>query len=143
MAESTRKQQVQQGNVTRAQAAKIAHQKANEQRAQTENELRISYKKIKDEPAFQDILTKAKQFAGYHLKMAKDGVGFRETGQRDDSGNPVQETVFFDQHKRVTELDKAAGIDEIVGYIEGRVTEERLQPLKAKKIVTEEREEEA
>lgn len=143
MAEESKKDQVKQGNVTRAQAAKIAHQKANKQRTRNENELRISYKNIKDEPAFQDILAKARQFAGYHLKMAKDGVGYRETGAKDDTGNPIQETVFFDQHKRVTELDKAAGIDEIVGYIEGRVSDERLEPLKAKKVVSDDREKEA
>lgn len=134
-------QNVKQNNVRRSQAAKKAHEQANQERAKTENELRVSYAKIKDEPAFLDILNKGKQFGGYHLKMAKDGVGYRETGRKDDSGNPVQETVFFDQHKRVTELDKAAGIEELTAYIEGRVSDERLSQVKPKKVVADDEEE--
>lgn len=132
--EQIQREKVKRDNLTRAQRV-VLHQKSEEKRVKHENELRISYKRIKDEPAFLDILEKGKQFAGYHMKMAKGGVGFRETGQKDSSNNPVQETVFFDQHKRVTELDRAAGIEEIVGYVEGRVTEERLQPAKPKKII--------
>lgn len=121
---------------TKAQAARELHQKKNEERASIINELRVSYKKIREEPAFQDILAKAKQFAGYHLKMAKDGVGFRETGQKDEEGNPLQETVFFDKDKRTTELDKAAGIEELVAYLERQTSDENLDPVKAKKVVS-------
>lgn len=121
---------------TRAQAAKELHQKKNQERADKINELRISYKKIKNEPAFADILVKSQQFADYHLKMAKDGVGYRETGREDKNGNPIQETVFFDSNKRVTELDKAAGIEEIVAYLERMTDEDNLQPVPAKKVVS-------
>lgn len=121
---------------TKAQVAKELHQKKNQERADKINELRISYKRIKEEPAFKDILVKAQQFADYHLKMAKDGVGYRETGGKDAEGNALQETVFFDSNKRVTELDKAAGIEEIVGYLERMTIEENLQPVPAKKVVS-------
>lgn len=121
---------------TRIQKVKEEHQKKANERANAQNELKISYKKIKDEPAFKDILAKAAQFASYHLTLAKDGVGYQQTGQKDDSGNPVQQTVFFSHEKRVTELDKAAGIEELQSYIERQISDEGLTPVAPKKIVS-------
>jgi hypothetical protein len=121
---------------TRIQKVKDEHQKKANERANKQNELKVSYKKIIDEPAFKDILAKAKQFAAYHLTLAKDGVGYQQTGGKDDSGNPLQATVFFSHEKRVTELDKAAGIEELSNYIERQVSEEALTPVAPKKILT-------
>jgi hypothetical protein len=133
--EPTQKEQVKAANLSRAQLAKIAHEKANERRAQHENELRVSYAKIKDEPAFLDIIKKLKGFSSYHEKMAKDGVGFQETGERDASGNISQRTVFYDKDKRLSELDKSSGLDEGIAYIEGRVTKERLEQVRTTKVI--------
>lgn len=118
---------------TRIQKVKEEHQKKANDRANKQNELKISYKKILNEPAFQDILAKGKQFASYHLTLAKDGVGYQQTGAKDDSGNPLQQTVFFSHEKRVTELDKAAGIEELTSYIERQTSDEGLTPVAAKK----------
>lgn len=121
---------------TRPQAKKEEHQKKANERANHQNELKISYKKIMNEPAFLDILKMAKQYSAYHLKLAKDGVGYQQTGAKDDSGNPVQATVFFSHEKRVTELDKAAGVEEITDYIERQISDEGLTPITPKKIVS-------
>jgi uncharacterized linocin/CFP29 family protein len=121
---------------TRIQKVKEEHQKRANERANNQNELKVSYKKIMNEPAFKDILVKGKQFAAYHLTLAKDGVGYQQTGSKDDSGNAVQQTVFFSHEKRVTELDKAAGIEELSSYIERQISEEALNPSAPKKIVS-------
>lgn len=120
----------------RIQKVKEVHQKAAKDRASKQNELKVSYKKIKDEPAFKDILAKAKSFHDYHLKLAKDGIGYQQTGGKDEFGNPIQQTVFFSHEKRVTELDKAAGVEELFLYIERQITDEALTPVVAKKIVS-------
>lgn|ERR1044072_946855 len=119
----------------RIEAKKKAQQDAAKERVDAINDLRISYKKIKDEPAFQDILKKGKMLADYHLKMAKDGVGYRDTGELDDAGNPRQELIFFDQNKRTSELDKAAGVEEVIAYVEKQAEASETQ-LKSKKVVS-------
>lgn len=121
---------------TRIQKVKEEHQKKANERASAQNDLKLSYKKIMSEPAFLDILSKAKQFASYHLTLAKDGVGFQQTGEQDASGNAKQATVFFSHEKRVTELDKAAGIEELSGYIERQIADDALVPIAPKKIVS-------
>lgn len=121
---------------TRMQKVKEEHQKKATERANKQNGLKVSYKKIMDEPAFKDILEKGAQFASYHLKLAKDGVGYQQTGEMDEYGNPKQNTVFFDHDKRVTELDKAAGIEELTAYIDRQISEEGLTPTTPKKIVS-------
>lgn len=106
----------------RAQLKRAEQKKRNEEMVQDIDAMRHSYARIKDEPAFQDILAKAKSFAAYHLKMAKDGVGYRDTGEFDSKNKPIQEVVYYDQPKRLSELDKAAGIEELEGYILRQLT---------------------
>ena len=86
----------------------VAKQKANEL-----NDLRLEYRSIKDSAAFGDILRFARQMSAYHTKVAKDGVAYNEKA----------ETVNLDPQKRLSELDRAAGIEEIVAYLE-RMTDE-------------------
>jgi len=102
---------------TRAQIKREEHKRKSAERAAETDSLQHSYARIKDEPAFKDILAKAKSFAAYHTKMAKDGVGYRDTGQFDAKGDAIQEIVYYDQPKRLSELDKASGIEELEGYI--------------------------
>lgn len=102
----------------RAQVKRAQQKKRNEEMAQDVDAMRHSYARIKDEPAFRDILAKAKSFAAYHTKMAKDGVGYRDTGEFDERNQPKQEIVYYTNEKRVSELDKAAGIEELEDYIQ-------------------------
>ena len=107
----------------RLQIKKAAHKEKTQARAAAIETIQHSYARIKDEPAFVDILAKAKSFAAYHTKMAKDAVGYRDTGEVYENGKPVQEVVYYDQDKRVSELDKAAGIEELEDYILRQLTE--------------------
>jgi len=117
-----------QGRVQQKQAEQ---KKRNAEMAEEVDSLRHSYARIKDEPAFQDILKKAKSFAAYHNKMAKDGVGYRDTGRFDEKGNAIQEIVYYTGEKRLGELDKASGIEELEDYILRQLT------ASAKKVLEE------
>jgi hypothetical protein len=123
-------------NRTRLQKKKEVHQLAAKNRADAQNTLKISYKKIREEPAFADILVKAQGLHDLHLRLAKDGVGYQNTGKMDANGNPEQATVFFTHEKRVTELDKAAGIEELTDYIKRQTSDENITPVAPKKIVS-------
>ena len=118
MPESDRKNEVQ----GRVQVRRAAHKEKAAVRASEIDSIKHSYARIKDEPAFRDILAKAKSFAAYHTKMAKDGVGYRDTGRFDENGKPIQEIVYYDQPKRLSELDKASGIEELEDYMLRQLT---------------------
>jgi hypothetical protein len=107
----------------RLQTRRAAHKARVEEQSKEVDAIKHSYARIKDEPAFRDLLAKAKSFAAYHTKMAKDGVGYRDTGEFDAKGKPVQEIVYYDQAKRLSELDKASGIEELEGYVLRQLTE--------------------
>lgn len=121
----------------RLQTRRAAHKARVEEQSKEIDAIKHSYARIKDEPAFRDLLAKAKSFAAYHTKMAKDGVGYRDTGQFDERNKPIQEIVYYTNEKRVSELDKAAGIEELEDYILRQI------PVSAKEEVTQDAEAEA
>ena len=102
---------------TRRRAAAKLHKERAEERKRQGEQRRAEYAKIKDEPALADIIAKGKEFAAYHLKLAKDGMGARVNGQ-DDKGNPIVEDYFLTSDQRIAELDQAKGIEQYVAYIE-------------------------
>lgn len=91
------------------------HQRAQKERQSTTELVRASYLQIKDSEAIADLFKKCREFAAYHTQVAKDGVGYKMV---DDT----QEIVQLTPEKRLSELDKAAGIEEIIGYLERQVT---------------------
>lgn len=105
---------------TRAQVRKELHQKKQEERKAAAEALHHEYQKLKDEPAIADIIRFAKQMAAYHTKMAKDGVGAKNMGV-DDSGAPIIEDYRLSSEERLSELDQAKGIEQIVSYIEQKL----------------------
>lgn len=106
----------------RVQVRRAAHKEKAAVRASEVDSIKHSYARIKDEPAFRDILAKAKSFAAYHTKMAKDGVGYRDTGEVDENNRPKQEIVYYEPAKRLSELDKASGIEELEDYMLRQLT---------------------
>lgn len=106
----------------RTRAAKALHEKKSEDRRADAQLTKAAYLKEKDSIVLQDVLEKAQSFAKYHTKMAQDGVGVRQTGHKLEDGQPDMETVYYSNEKRVSELDKAAGILELVDYIERQLT---------------------
>lgn len=106
---------------TKVQKASELHQRKTKERAEAVALTKATYQAAKESPVLQDILEKAKQFAAYHVKLAQDGVGYRNTGAKLQDGTPEQELYYFDHQKRVTELDKSAGLLELVDYIERQI----------------------
>lgn len=105
---------------TRRKAAAELHKQKTEERKRLMEQRKAEYAKIKDEPALADIIAKGKEFAAYHLKLAKDGMGARITGQ-DERGAPVVEDYFLTSDQRIAELDQAKGIEQYVAYIENQL----------------------
>jgi len=109
---------VKAANQTRAQKAKAAHQKATKERASDAKAVKAIYLTEKEGPLLEDILKKATGFMKYHLKIAQDGVGSRKTGEKYENGTDVFEVYYLNPAERATHLDKAAGLQELVDYIE-------------------------
>lgn len=105
---------------TRAQIKKELHERKQKERAEKSEEMKNLYHKIKDEPALADILAKGKSFAAYHMKLAKDGVGFKVRGQ-DENGKDIVEDYVLTSEQRIAELDQCKGLEQLVGYIEQKL----------------------
>lgn len=103
---------------TRARARKALHERKALERKQDIEQLQADFNTNRDNPVVVAMLEKARALSHLHLQMAKDGVGIRATGARDERGELVSETVFFTNDKRITELDKSAGLDEFVTWAE-------------------------
>lgn len=118
---------------TRQEKVKI-HQQAEDERVKTRNALKVSFKKIMKEPAFAQIQYMLGHLADLHKKMGTDGTGYRDIGL-DIGGNMKQELVFFDKDKRISEIDKASGLEEGLAWLDSQVTDKALEPITAKKVI--------
>lgn len=105
---------------TRAQVKRDLHKQKTEERKREADEIRHQYAQIKDSPALADILAKARTFAAYHLKLAKDGVGAKQEGV-DESGRPKMVDYYLTSEQRIAELDKASGQEQLIAYIEDKL----------------------
>lgn len=105
-------------NKTRAQKAKAVHEKAQAERVKTAKNLKGMYQAEKDSPLLEDILKKANGFIKYHVKIAQDGVGAKRTGHLLTNGAPEVENYFLSNDEIAGEMKKAAGLQELVDYIE-------------------------
>lgn len=103
---------------TRVQRVKAVHEKASKDRADAVSNLKAAYLANRDNPVVLDILEKAAKFMAYHEKIAKDGFGARKTGFKLENGQDEFENFYLTAEKRVNELEKAAGIQELLDYIE-------------------------
>lgn len=100
---------------TRAQAVKQLNKERSEQRASRERELSAWYAEIRGSEALKDILAKGHQFAEYHTKLAIDGLGTRNMGEG------KYEEYVLSPEERVSELDQAKGMKQLIAYIERKV----------------------
>lgn len=119
---------IQRNRNKKLKAAKL-HEEKEAERKKVISDTKAAYNAIKGKPAFKDILEKAKTFAAYHTKLAQDGVGYRNTGGVLTNGQPEQEIYYYTAEKRVSELDKAAGILELVDYIERQIADAPVAPI--------------
>lgn len=102
----------------RVSVSKKTHERTNKERLQKSIDVKATYAVERDKPLLNDILNKAKLFMSYHVKVAQDGVGARTTGYKLENGQQETETIYLTSEQRANHLDKAAGIQELVDYIE-------------------------
>jgi hypothetical protein len=102
--------ETKQKNITRAQKAKDAYAKGSQDRASDITTLKYEYRKRQEErdPVLRDILAKAQAFITYHNRVARDGVAYTEQ----------KEIMDLSSERRIRELDRASGLQELVDYIE-------------------------
>lgn len=103
---------------TRARARKALHEANSKKRAIEIEQQKADFAAAKDDPLIITMIQKARDLSALHLQMAKDGVGIRATGGHNEHGEAESETVFFTNDKRITELDKSAGLDEWINWAE-------------------------
>lgn len=120
-------------NVTRAQKVKL-HEQNTKKRASDFATLKAMYLARKDDLLLADVISKCEEFIKYHTKLAQDGVGARKTGYKSTDGTPEIESYFFSNNEIVSEVKKAAGIQEILDYLHRQLI--LPESAKAKKIVS-------
>jgi hypothetical protein len=106
---------------TRLQARKELHEKKQKERLEKAQELKTHYASVKENPAFVDILEKARQFKAWHNKLAVDGVGAKNLGV-DDSGAPIIEDFYLSDSQVARELGGAAALEQLIVYIENKLS---------------------
>lgn len=132
MAEEAKSEQLAPAPKRRIEQKRENYEKGTRERQEAAQALKIEYKKVKDSPAIKHLLVKMRQFADWHTKVAKDGVGFVD--KKDESGLVIdQEVTFLAPEKRLQELDRAAGIEEIITYLEGQLAEPDKPEVAAQK----------
>lgn len=122
-------------NKTRAQKAKALHEQKTQERASDQATLKALYLANMNDPILLDIMAKAKSFIGYHTKLAQDGTGARKTGYKLADGTPEIENYFFSNDEIASEMKKAAGIQELLDYLERQTTLPEAKK-QAKKVVS-------
>lgn len=113
---------VKDANATRGQKAKALHDEKVKAARNEHEALKAVYLQEKDSPILADIISKAKRFQEYHVKLAQDGMGARKTGHKLVDGSDEVENYFLTDSEIAGNMKKAAGIQEIVDYITRMVT---------------------
>jgi hypothetical protein len=112
----------QAANRTRAQKVKALHEQKSKERASDQATLKAMYLANRDDPLLLDVMAKAKSFISYHVKLAQDGTGARKTGYKLSDGTAEIENYFFSNDEIASEMKKAAGIQELLDYLERQIT---------------------
>lgn len=112
-----------QDKKNRIQKVQELHQRKNKERADVISLTKAQYLAEQNSPVVMDILVKAKSFAAYHTRIAQDGVGYKSN---EKGAEP--EIYHLTNEKRVSELDRAAGILEMVEYIERQFKDAPKKP---------------
>lgn len=106
---------------TRIQKAQQIHLKNTKERSDIIANTKAAYLAEKDGLVLTDLLEKTKKMSEYHLKIAKDGIGYKPD---------AKDYYILSSDERLRELDKSSGIDEIVDYINRQITiKQQVQPV--------------
>lgn len=100
------------------------HARKSKERAEIASDIKGVYRAAKDSQLIKDLLSKLELFKDLHMGVARDGVGARKTGYKLENGQEEVENIFLTNNKRVSELDRAAGIQQVIDYIERQIADE-------------------
>jgi len=114
------KAQTKQQNLSRAERIKN-HEDATKDREAAALELKRAYEQAATGIVLQDILAKMESFVSYFEKIAKDAVGAKVIG-KDESRNDIVEEYRLTPEERLSNLDKASGIESLQAYILAKAT---------------------
>lgn len=98
---------------TSIQKTKELHERNAKVRAEVTSLTRSQYQAERNNPVVLDILAKAKSLVAAKTRVSQDGIGYRTA-----AGAKEPELIYLTSEKRLSELDKAAGMLEIIDYIE-------------------------
>lgn len=92
--------------------------KEGQEEAKAKKEALISeYKNIATNPAFLDLVSYMTKRSEMNCKLAKDGYGYNNDGH----------SIVMNRNERLSCLDRAAGFDEVLAYIE-RMSQDIVNP---------------
>lgn len=114
------KASTKQANLTRAQKIQN-HEEATKDREAQARELKLAYEQAASGVVLQDILKKMESFIKYFEKIAKDGMGGKVVG-KDENRNDIIEEYRLTPEERLSNLDKASGIESLQAYILAKAT---------------------
>jgi len=118
-----------QGRREKILKAQETHARKTKERAEEIAQVKHEWQNAKESPIVKDLLAKAKKYQAYHIKIAQDGVGARMTGHKLADGSAEVENYFLSNSEIAGEMKKAAGIQELVDYIERQI-ESEVEPPK-------------
>lgn len=121
------KKNVKTANTNRAKKAS-EHAKQTQKRAEDEASLRAAYRAGDGEVILADLRKKIPMWQSLNTKIAQDGVGARPTGYKLEDGSQEVENIYFMPEQRVTYLDKNAGMQSILDYIERKFVDDPNLP---------------
>lgn len=105
-------------NATRAQKAAATHEEKSLERKNTQQTLKAAYLSGNGELIIEDLLRKIPLWQKMNTQIAQDGVGARPTGFKLADGSQEIENIYLTPEQRATYLDKNAGMQTILDYIE-------------------------
>lgn len=100
------------------------HARKTKERTEEAQQIKAYYQADKNSPVVRDLLVKAKKFQEYHIKLAQDGQGARSIGLDPTTREPILEPYALGPNERCSNLDKAAGIQELIDYVDRQIADE-------------------
>lgn len=110
-------------NATRAQKAKLVHEEKSTERKGELQTIKSGYLSRNGEVILEDLKNKILSWQRLNTQIAQDGVGARPTGYKLADGSPEIENIYLTPEQRATYLDKNAGMQVILDYIERQMAQ--------------------
>lgn len=115
-------EKVKSANQTRAQKAKVLHDKKSTERKNEQQTAKTAYVSGNGDVILEDLQKKIKSWIQLNNKVAQDGVGARATGYKLEDGTQEVENIYLTPVQRASYLDQSKGMQAILDYIDRQMT---------------------